>query len=174
MGVMTPVVVKTALMLPTTEVTVGRLDGVPLGLMLWPGRRAVRAPLGIRPDGPPAVDGTKTMTPVNGVPRVLPAESVGVIRPVVVKALVPEIEVTVGRFDALRPGAEAVGAPLGRISEAPGTVDGTNTMTPEKGVPTLPAESVGVMRPVLVNKLLPPTEVIVGRLPGKEPLTPRL
>lgn len=37
----------------------------------------------------------------------------------------------------------------------------------------IPAESVGVMRPVLVNALLP-SEVTVGRLPGKEPLAPRL
>lgn len=128
-GVMMPVVVK--MLLPETEVTVGRFDRAPLGLMLWPGSRAVRAPLGIRPEGPPAVDGTKTMTPVNGVPRVTPAEFVGVIRPVVVKALVPEIEVTVGRFDALRPGAEAVGTPLGRMPEAPGAIDVTKTMTPE-------------------------------------------
>lgn len=53
------------------------------------------------PEGPPtAVDGTKTITPLNGVPVGLPAAFVGVIRPTVVNcdARVPTAEVTVGRF----------------------------------------------------------------------------
>lgn len=59
-----------------------------------------------RPEGPPtAVDGTNTITPLNGVPMGLPAGFVGVIRPTVVngEARVPTADVTVGRFREIAP-----------------------------------------------------------------------
>lgn len=87
------------------------------------------------------VEGTKTITPLYGVPVMAPAESVGVMSPVVVKALLP-IEVTVGR---------------------PAAVDGTKTTTALNGEPVaIPAEFVGVMTLVVV-KARSPVEVIVGR-----------
>lgn len=75
---MRPVIVKATV--PEIEVIVGRAG--PLGLTLTP---------------PTADEGTKTITPVYGVPVGVPTASVGVMRPVVVKALLPATEVTVGR-----------------------------------------------------------------------------
>lgn len=126
-GVMRPVEVKSAV--PTVDVIVGRLA----------------------PDAPPAVGGTKTMTPLNGEPVGRPESSVGVMMPVEVKAALPTVVI------------------VGRPTPAP--VDGTRTMTPLYGVPVgLPAALVGVIRPVLVTgeTRLPATEVIVGRPPGLE------
>lgn len=96
-----------------------------------------------------AVEGTKTITPLYGVPVGAPEASVGVMSPVVVKALLP-IEVTVGRLAA---------------------VDGTKTTTALNGDPVaIPAELVGVMTLVVV-KARSPNDVIVGRpvLPGLTP-----
>lgn len=147
-GVIRPVDVKGEATLATTEVIVGRpdADGPP-------GTRA-DAPLGTRPP----VGGTKTITPLNGVPSALPAEFVGVIRPVDVngEAILAAIEVIVGRPDA-------ADAPPG----------GTKTINPLYGVPiALPAASVGVMRPADVKGevMLPTVEVTSGKLAPGAPL----
>lgn len=77
----------------------------------------------------------------------MPAEFVGVIRPVEVKSAVPTVDVIVGRL----------------TPNAPLAVDGTKTITPLNGEPVgRPEASVGVMMPVEVKAALP-TVVIVGR-----------
>lgn len=54
-GVTRPVVVKTALMLPTTEVTVGRLGAEPLGVRMKSVPALPGPPVG-RPEAPVAAD----------------------------------------------------------------------------------------------------------------------
>lgn len=132
------------------------------------------------------------------MPRAPPAESVGVMRPVLVNALLPS-EVTVGRLPPGKeplapmlwpgrpeaPDTEPLGTP-GALPEKdgapgadalPGTPPlapdvGTKTTTPLNGEPVaMPAELVGVMSPVEVKgeATLVATEVIVGRPVAESP-----
>lgn len=88
--------------------------------------------------GAPGV-GTNTITPVMGEAVGMPAALVGVTKPTVVKATLPEVDVTVGT-----PAAGAVALP-----EAPGV--GTKTMTPVIGEAVgMPAAFVGVTKPIVV------------------------
>lgn len=138
------------------------------------------------------VAGSTTRTPENGVPVGLPAVSVGVIRVVTVKPMVPEVLVTVGKLEAPAVGTNTMTALNGKpvvkpaafvagtrpmvvkkelpavevIVGKPGTaLVGTTTMTPEIGAPVgIPAEFVRVIRSVVVKKALPDVEVTVGML----------
>lgn len=118
----------------------------------------------------------------------MPATFVGVIIPKVVKAELPEVYVTVGKPVPLNGGAEPDSEEAGEAKAVPGggiitpgdgellppgagaplplgpPVVGTTTITPLYGAPiTLPAESVGVISPVVVNAELPVVEVTVGK-----------
>lgn len=124
-GVITPVVVNAEI--PAVDVTVGKPDRGWLGA--------------------PSV-GTKMTTPMYGRPVGIPAEFVGVRKPVLVNAELPEVDVIVGK-------------PVGDWLRPPDV--GTKTITPENGTPALPTELVGVIRPVVVNAELPAIEVMVGK-----------
>lgn len=127
-GVIRPVVVKAEV--PDTEVTVGRPAPGAVGLVAPPGTAEV---------------GTKTMTPVTAGPVEMPAALVGVIRPVVVKAEVPDTDVIVGRTADGPAGL----APLGVGDSAPEV--GTYTITAVYGAAVaMPAAFVGMIRPVVV------------------------
>lgn len=73
----------------------GETKAVPGGGIIAPGELLAPGAGAPLPLGP--VVGTITMTPLYGVPITLPAESVGVISPVVVNAELPVVEVTVGK-----------------------------------------------------------------------------
>lgn len=165
---MSPVEVKGEATLAATEVIVGRLAA-----------------------GEPLVVGTKTTTPLNGDPVAIPAELVSVIRPVEVKALLPAVEVIVGRpVVGITTTTPLKGAPVALPTELVGVirpvevkgvvpetkvivgrpVEGTTTSTPLNGEAVAPpAESVGVMRPVDVKAVFPDVIVMVGRLAAGEP-----
>lgn len=119
---------------------------------------AGEAPLGAEPlAGAEAPDvGTKTMTPVKGKPVGTPAKSVGVMGPVVVRAMLPRVYVVVSRLAGEAP----LGlAPLG-TAEAPDV--GTTTRTPVTAVTGTPKPLEIVTRVVKVWLTLPNVEVIVG------------
>lgn len=113
---------------PDTEVTVGRPAPGAVGL----------APLG------EAEVGMNTMTPVTGGPVGMPAALVGVTRPVVVKAEMPDTDVTVGKPADGPAGLVPVGS-----GDAPEV--GTYTITAVYGAAVaMPAALVGMIRPVVV------------------------
>lgn len=143
-----PVGVTTAVVVDTTLPEVNVIVEGPAG----------EAPLGPEPlAGVEAPDvGTKTMTPVKGKPVGIPAEFVGVMGPVVVRAMLPRVYVVVGR---LAGGAPLGLAPLG-TAEAPAV--GTTTRTPVTAVTGTPKPLEIVMRVVKVWLTLPNVEVIVG------------
>lgn len=166
-----PVVVKGDTTPLTIEVMVGKFaageEPPPAPpLRLWPGIPGV-----LEAGAKPVLGGggSKTMTPLTGVPVAMPAELVGVTRPVVVKGNGrPGMnEVTVSKPPPgalLAPGMEALTA-----------VAGSYTMTALYGDPVgMPAELVGVMRPVVVmgDARLLANEVTVGRTPLGAPLGP--
>lgn len=107
--------------MPAVDVTVGRAVGAAVAL-----------------PGAPDV-GTNTITPVMGEAVGIPAALVGVTKPMVVKATLPAVDVTVGT-----PAEGAIGLP-----EVPGV--GTKTMTPViGGAVGMPAAFVGVTNPMVV------------------------
>lgn len=101
----------------------GEIKAVPGGGIITPGDGELLPPGAGAPLPLGPVVGTTTITPVYGVPIALPAESVGVISPVVVNAELPVVEVTVGK-------------PVPNAEEAGETnaVPGGGTSTPGGGV----------------------------------------